>query len=61
MESCQRWAYRFHPKVIVDGNQTKSKLDFNWKRIRVNLWNDLSEPEEMSTRKNQDKPLRDLN
>ena len=24
-------------------------------------WRDLSEPEEMSTRKNQDKPLRDLN
>ena len=26
-----------------------------------NSWNDLSEPEKMSARKNQDKPLRDLN
>ena len=24
------WAYRCHLKVIVDRDQTKSKLDFNW-------------------------------
>ena len=32
-KSCQRWAYRCHPKVIVD---RKSELDFNRKQIRIN-------------------------
>ena len=30
--NCWRWAYRCHLKVIIDRNQTKSKLDFNWGR-----------------------------
>ena len=51
MEIFRIWAYRCHPKVIVSRNQTKSKLDFNWKRIRINLWTDLSEPEKVPTRK----------
>ena len=34
MESCQRWTYRCHPKVIIDRNQTKSKLDYNQEKYQ---------------------------
>ena len=61
MDSCLICAYRCHPKVIVDGNYTKPKLDFNWKRIRINLRVVYLNQKKISTRKNQDKPLRDLN
>ena len=50
MERFRRWAYICHPKVIINRNYTKSKLDFNWERIRINLWSDLFEPEKVSTR-----------
>ena len=64
MDIFRRWACRCHPKVTVDRDCTKSELDFNWKRIRINLWSDLSEPEEVFvcclTGKNQNKSLRDL-
>ena len=42
-----RWACRCHPKVTVDRECTRSELDFDWKRIRINLWSNLSEPEEV--------------
>ena len=47
VEICRRWACRCHPRVTVDREWVKSELDFNWKRIRINLWSDLSEPEEV--------------
>ena len=47
MEIFRRWACRFHPKVTIDRDCTKSELELNWKRIRINLWSDLSEPEEV--------------
>ena len=39
----------------------KVTVDREWKKYQNKSWSDLSEPEEMSTRKSQDKPLRDLN
>ena len=51
MNSCWRWAYRFHPKVIVGRKWTKSELDFNWERMRINLWSDLSETKKVPIRK----------
>ena len=56
-----KWVYRCHPKVIVDRNQTKSKLDFNWDKNQNKPQRDLFGPGRMSMGKNQDKPLRDLN
>ena len=37
MEVFRRWACRCHPRVTIDREWTKPELDFNWKRIRINL------------------------
>ena len=50
MEIFWRWDFRCHPRVIVDRKWTKPELDLNWKRIRINIWSDLYEPEKVSTR-----------
>ena len=49
LESWRRWAYRCFPEVIVDRNQTKSKLDFNWGKNQNIPWSDLFEPGRAST------------
>ena len=61
MKNCQRWTYRCHPEVIVDENYTKSKLEFNWKIIRINLEAIYLNQRKCLPRRNQDKPLIDLN
>ena len=42
MESYQRWGYRCHQKVLVDRNQTKSKLDCNWEEYHNKSFVDLT-------------------
>ena len=42
MEGCQGWAYRFHPKVIVDRSQTKSKFDYILKKYQDKSLVDLN-------------------